>query len=78
MIRCLGEEPPLPTTPVELEEWCNSGLSARPVQEHVGDEGQVLWLNDDCSICVAFDDGDERVLWRGEIEVICINIENEG
>lgn len=70
MVKCTGEEPQPPCNPDELENWCNLGYSARPVQQHVGDTGIVLWKNSDGSVCVQFDDGDERVLFREEIEIL--------
>jgi hypothetical protein len=70
MVRCIAEEPQPPANPVELELWCEAGKSGRPVQTHVGEEGIVLWVNDDRTACVAFDDGDERVLFMEEI--LCI------
>ncbi len=42
MVRCLGEEPEPPTSPEEVEAWCQSGRSASPIQTHVGDE-RLLW-----------------------------------
>ena len=36
MVRCLGEEPEPPTDPAELEKWCESGNSGRPIQTHIG------------------------------------------
>lgn len=68
MVQCLGEEPTPPDDSEELERWCAAGFSARPIQLHLDNEGEVLWVNEDCTICVAFDDGDERVLWECEIE----------
>ncbi len=70
MVKCTGEEPQPPCNPDELENWCNLGYSARPVQQHVGDYGIVLWENSDGSVCVQFDDKDERVLFREEIEIL--------
>ncbi len=67
MVKCLGHEPDPPTDPMELQVWCNKGFSARPVQTHLNDLGTVLWINDDQSVCVQFDDGDERLLWPDEI-----------
>lgn len=69
MVRCLVEEPEPPQDVTELEAWCEVGKSGRPVQTHVGDRGTVLWLNDDGSLCVAFDDGDERFLFADEVEL---------
>lgn len=70
MARCLFEEPDPPSDPTEFDEWCESGNSGRPIQTHVGDEGSVLWVNPSGSICVQFDDGDERLLWPGEVDVV--------
>jgi hypothetical protein len=64
---CIAAEPDPPTDVAELEIWSAKGCSARPVQTHVGDTGKVLWVNEDGSVCVAFDDGDERVLHAEEI-----------
>ncbi len=72
MVRCIGEEPDPPSDPQELEEWCEAGNSGRPVQTHVGDEGIILWINDNGSICVEFVDGDQRLLFPEEIEHIDI------
>ena len=70
MVGCLGYEPEPPDDPIELEAWCEAGKSGRPVQTHIGDEGEVLWVNEDGSLAIAFDDGDERVLYPGELEFI--------
>ena len=70
MVKCSHEEPQPPRNPDELENWCNSGYSARPVQQHVGDTGIILWKNSDGTVCVQFDDKDERVLFCDEIEVL--------
>ncbi len=67
MFRCIALEPNAPADKAELELWCEKGNSARRVQTHVGDVGTVLWINDDRTVCVAFDDGDERVLYPEEI-----------
>ena len=72
MARCIGNEPEPPADPDEFEEWCESGHSGRPVQTHVGDEGVALWVNPNGSICVQFDDDDERLLWPGEVEPVDI------
>jgi hypothetical protein len=40
------------------------------VQQHVGDTGIVLWENDNGTVCVQFDDGDERLLFREEFEIL--------
>ena len=70
MIRCIKPEPDAPKDPNELEIWCAKGYSARPVQTHIGDCGCVMWITDDGNVSVAFDDGDERVLYPEEIEWI--------
>ena len=70
MVQCIGEEPQPPTDPVELEEWCEAGNSGRPVQTHVSDEGLVLWVAANGDLCVQFDDGDERLLFRKEVVFI--------
>ena len=70
MIGCTGEEPKPPSHPHEFEEWCEAGNSGRPIQTHAGDEGCVLWVNDDGSLCVQFDDGDERLLFREEGDLL--------
>lgn len=67
MVRCIGEEPLPPIDLQELEAWCDEGKSGRPVQSHLGDEGWVLWVNEDGTLCVQFSDGDERVLYREEV-----------
>lgn len=69
MVRCLEEEPEPPTDSLKFEEWCESGKSGRPIQTHVGDYGTVLQVVGDRSICVRFDDGDERFV---HIEEICL------
>ena len=68
MVRCVGQEPQSPIDPVELEKWCEAGKSVRPVQTHVGEAGCVLWVNEDGSLCVQFEDGDERLLFREEVD----------
>ena len=70
MVKCIREEPQPPCNIDELEDWCNSGYSARPVQQHVGDTGIILWRNSDGMICVQFDDGDERLLFPEEVEFL--------
>ena len=70
MTRCLRDEPVPPNNPAMLDAWCAAGYSARPVQEHIGDEGEILWINAGDSLCVRFDDGDERLLYRQETEVL--------
>lgn len=70
MIRCIRPEPDVPKDPTELELWCAKGCSARPVQTHTGDRGYVMWITEDGNVSVAFDDGDERVLYPEEIEWI--------
>ena len=67
MIRCIGVEPEPPTDSEALELWCGNGYSARPVQTHVGEQGCILWTIKDDSVCVRFDDGDERLLFLAEI-----------
>ena len=69
MIRCLGQEPEPPIDPLTVEAWCASGNSGRPIQTHVGDNGTILWVNRNDSLCVEFDDGDERLLFRDEVEL---------
>ena len=70
MIRCLGFEEVPPRDPDLLEAWCAIGNSARPVQEHLGETGSVLWVNANGTLCVQFDDGDERVLFPCEVEFV--------
>ena len=70
MIRCIKPEPDAPKAPAELEVWCAKGYSARPVQTHTGDGGRVMWFTEDGNVAIAFDDGDERVLYPEEIEWI--------
>lgn len=70
MARCVGEEPEPPADRDAFEEWCASGKSGRTVQTHFGDEGTVLWVDLDGAVCVQFDDGDERLLWPEEVEVV--------
>ena len=68
MSRCIALESEPPTNPVELETWCAEGYSVRPVQTHIDDTGNVVWINENRTVCVAFDDGDERILYPEEIE----------
>lgn len=70
MTKCVDQEPEPPTDPDEFEKWCESGNSGRPVQTHVGDGGYVLWVNPDGAVCVQFNDGDERLLFREEVDFI--------
>ena len=70
MVRCVNTEPDAPKDPTELETWCAKGGSSRPVQAHIGDSGDVMWVTAEGNIAVAFDDGDERVLYPEEIEWI--------
>ncbi len=70
MVRCVGPEPLPPDDPEALERWCAQGNSAVPVQEHLGDEGVILWVNPGESVCVQFDNGDERLLFREEFELV--------
>ena len=70
MVKCIGLEPEPPCVLEELDDWCSMGYSAIPVQRHVGDSGSIMWVNPDWTVCVEFDDGDERVLHREEVEII--------
>ena len=70
MVRCIGEEPLPPIDLKELEEWWDAGKSGRPVQSHLGEEGCVLWVNEDGTVCVQFSDGDERVLYSEEVRFV--------
>ena len=70
MVKCSLEEPQAPCNPDKLDSWCDLGYSARPVQQHIGDTGIILWKNSDGTVCVQFDDKDERVLFRDEIEIL--------
>lgn len=70
MVRCIAPEPLPPLDPVELQIWCARGYSARPVQTHLGDEGVVMWANEDRTVAIAFGDGDERLLYPEEIELL--------
>ncbi|MCH8817396.1 MAG: hypothetical protein IIC92_06675 [Chloroflexi bacterium] len=70
MVRCVGAEPLAPDDPRDLEQWCAAGNSARPIQEHVGEQGDIIWINVGKSLCVRFDDGDERVLFQDEVELL--------
>jgi hypothetical protein len=70
MVKCIYEEPSPPCNPDELENWCNLGYSARPVQQHVGDTGIILFENSNGRVCVQFDDGDERLLFPEEFEIL--------
>ena len=70
MVRCVAPEPVPPDDPNELEAWCESGNSGRPIQTHLGDSGRVLWMGSGGSFCVQFDDGDERYLYPDEITFV--------
>ncbi len=70
MVKCIEEEPPPPCNPDELENWCNLGYSARPVQQHVGDTGTIQFVNSKGEVSVLFGDEDERILFREEIEIL--------
>lgn len=70
MIRCIGAEPDPPADHYALERWCAAGNSSRPIQTHIGEDGCVLWTNENGSLCVQFDDGDERLLFREEVEIV--------
>lgn len=70
MLRCVSTEPDSPKDPTELEMWCAKGGSSRPIQTHIGDSGNVMWVTKEGNIAVAFDDGDERVLYPQEVEWI--------
>ena len=56
-----------PTDEDDLKLWCDQAFSARPIQEHVGHTRIVLWANESGTVCIAFDDGDERILYPSEI-----------
>ena len=68
MVQCIGREVEMPPR-MDATKWADSGGSVRPVQEHLGDEGSVLWEDSD-GIVIRFDDGDERKLFLEEIERI--------
>ncbi len=68
MVQCAGYEPTPPTEGDLFEVWCRIGHSGKPVQEHLGESGTILWVNNDGSLCVQFTDGDERLLYDEEIE----------
>ena len=70
MIRRVSTEPDSPDDPTELEMWCARGGSSRPVQTHIGDSGYVMWVTEERYIAIAFDDGDERLLYPQEVEWI--------
>ena len=55
MVKRVYEEPQPLCNFDELENWCNLGYSARPVQQHVGDIGIILWKNGDGRVRVQFD-----------------------
>ena len=70
MVRCIYDEPIPPDLPEEFEAWCESGKSGRPIQTHLGDSGIVSSLPDDeNTIMVQFDDGDERILHLREVRL---------
>ena len=68
MTQCIAEEPILPADIEGFEAWCESGRSGRPIQNHIGHAGTVLWINPDGTVCVEFYDGDQRLLYPEEIE----------
>ena len=70
MVKCIGEEPQPPCNPDELDNWCDLGYSARPVQQHVGDTGTIQFVNSKGGLSVLFDDEDERILFHEEIEIL--------
>ena len=70
MVRCLGGEPEPPTDPTELEKWCESGNSGRPIQTHIGDYGTVWEIRENQAVRVEFDDGDERLLYCHEVRLL--------
>ena len=67
MVQCIEEEPDPPTDPLELEEWCELGKSARPIQTHIGDCGIVDKIVNEEALLVLFDDGDERIVYVDEV-----------
>ena len=67
MVRCIQTESDPPAEPLELEEWCESGNSGRPVQTHIGDYGIVQRVETEEALLVLFDDGDERMLYVDEV-----------
>ncbi|MCY4655007.1 MAG: hypothetical protein OXC95_17810 [Dehalococcoidia bacterium] len=73
MIMCLEKEPDPPTDPLKLEEWCALGKSGRPIQTHIGDSGIVQRIVDEEVLVVQFDDGDERLLYVDEVNLLSHN-----
>ena len=70
MVRCIHDKLRLPSDKDKIENWCAIGYSARSPQQHVGDTGTMLWENDYGKVSVLFDNGDELILFREEIEII--------
>ena len=69
MIHCIKPDQDSQTDQTELEIWCAKGYSARPAQTHTGNGGSVWWITESRNVCVAFDDGEERVLYPEEIDL---------
>ena len=69
MIHCIKPEQDSPTDLTELELWCAKGYSVQSAQTHTGDNGFVSWITESRNVCVAFDDGNERVLYPEEIDL---------
>ena len=67
MVRCIEDEPPPPIGHRELEDWCESGKSGRPIQTHMGDCGIVQRVASEETLIVLFDDCDERLLYVDEV-----------
>ena len=70
MTLCIGEEPIPPADVRELENWCESGKSGRPIQTHIGDCGIVQYIVNEEVLCVRFEDGDERLLFVDEVRLL--------
>lgn len=70
MVHCIEEEPAAPRDSTELENWCEAGNSARPIQAHVGDYGIVQRIANEEVLIVLFDDGDERLLYVDEVSLL--------
>ena len=70
MMLCIGEEPIPPADVLELEYWCESGKSGRPIQTHIGDCGIVQYIVNEEVLCVRFEDGDERLLFVDEVRLL--------
>lgn len=73
MARCIAEEPIPPADVLELEKWCESGKSGRPIQTHIGDCGIVQYIVNEEVLSVCFEDGNERLLYVDEVHLLLLD-----